>query len=697
MIAHIRLILQSEATECGLACLAMVAQAHGSYHDLSDLRRRFSVSLKGATLAALMRHAQSLGYSTRPLRLDLEHLPQLKLPAILHWDLNHFVLLSEVRKDRVVILDPAVGERRLDLAEFSAHFTGVALELAPTGQFRAVDERAKVRFSDLTGQLSGLRRALFQAFLLAMALEVFALVAPLFNQYVIDEVVLSADRELLSVLAVGFALLLLTQTAIGALRSVLLMHLSIEVGLHWNDSLFARLMRLSPAWFEKRHLGDIVSRFGSLRAMQATLTTAAVSAMLDGLMAVLVLAVMLAYSVTLTAIAAGAVVLYGLLRWAFYRPFREASHERLILSARENSHFLESLRAIVPVKLAGFEAVRRARWQNLLVDVANRDTRTQSLGILFSTLAGFTSAAAALLFFTLGARQVMDSTLTLGMLMAFTSYAATFSSRMTALIGFGIDVKMLGLHAERVADIALEPEEETPTVETDLTRISPRIELREVSFRYAEGEPWVLKNISLCVEAQESVAIIGPSGCGKTTLLKIILGLVMPTTGEVLIDGVPIRRIGLAAYRSLIGAVLQEDTLLAGSIAENVSFFDLHLQQEKVETCTKLAALHDEICAMPMGYQTLVGDMGSSLSGGQKQRLLLARALYRQPKILVLDEATSHLDIFNEQRIVKALGELSLTRIIVAHRPETIAGAGRVIALNGVSPAPTGGVRASVS
>ena len=279
----------------------------------------------------------------------------------------------------------------------------------------------------------------------------------------------------------------------------------------------------------------------------------------------------------------------------------------------------------------------------------------------------------------------MENSLTLGMLMAFTSYAATFSGRMTALIGYGIDVKMLSLHAERVADIALEPEEETPNVETDLTRISPRIALREVSFRYAEGEPWVLKDVSLCVEAQESVAIIGPSGCGKTTLLKIILGLLPPTTGEVLIDGVPIRQIGLPAYRSLIGAVLQEDTLLAGSIAENISFFDLHLQQEKIETCTKLAALHDEICAMPMGYQTLVGDMGSSLSGGQKQRLLLARALYRQPKILVLDEATSHLDIFNEQRIVKALSELSLTRIIVAHRPETIAGAGRVIALNGVS------------
>ena len=676
-----KLILQSEAAECGLACIAMVSDAHGLHLDLADLRRRFSVSLKGATLATLIRHAEALHFSARPLRLDMEELSKLRLPCILHWNLNHFVVLKAFKGKKVTVLDPAAGERRLSLSEVSTHFTGVALELVPTAQFKPADERKAIRLRDLTGPVVGLRRTLAQVFLLAMALEVFALTAPLFNQFVVDEVILTADRELLSVLAVGFGLLLIIQTSIGVLRSWILMRLSIDVRMQWTGSLFAHLLRLPPAFFEKRHLGDLVSRFGSINALQGTLTTAIVSAILDGIMAILALGMMVVYSLTLTGIVLASIAAYGLLRWAFYQPFREASQERLVLSARENSHFLETLRAVVPIKLAGFESERRARWQNLLTDVFNRDVKTQKLGILFTTGSTFISGISSLLFFSLGARQVMDNTLTLGMLMAFSSYAGTFSGRINALIGYGIDLKMLSMHSERVADIALEPPEAIPEIEIDVSRLQPRIEVRNLSFRYADGEPWILKDLNLLIEANESVAIVGPSGCGKTTLLKLLLGLLTPTEGEVLLDDIPVNRLGLASYRSLIGAVLQEDSLMAGSIAENIAFFDSNADQEQVEACAKTAAIHEEIHKMPMGYQTLVGDMGSALSGGQKQRVLLARALYRNPKLLMLDEATSHLDIFNEHRIVNALAELQLTRIIVAHRKETIDGAGRVIAL----------------
>ena len=676
-----KLILQSEAAECGLACLAMVSDAHGLRLDLADLRRRFSISLKGATLAVLIRHAEALHFSARPLRLELDELGQLRLPAILHWDLNHFVVLKAIKGRKLVLLDPASGERRLSMDEVSKHLTGVALELTPSAQFQPADERKAIRFRDLTGKVTGLRRVLVQVFLLALALEVFALAAPLFNQFVIDEVILTADRELLSVLAVGFGLLLITQTSIGVLRSWILMRLAIDVRLQWTGSLFAHMLRLPPSFFEKRHLGDIASRFGSINALQGTLTTAIVSAILDGLMAILTLGMMIAYSMLLTGIVLVSILAYGLLRWAFFRPLRDANQERLVLSAKENSHFLETLRAVVPIKLAGFEAERRARWQNLLTDVFNRDVRTQKLGILFTTFSTFITGASTLIFFSLGARQVMDNALTLGMLMAFTSYAGTFSGRVNALIGYAIDLKMLGLHAERVADIALEAPEAQPAIETDVSRLAPRIEVRNLGFRYADGEPWVLKDLNVVIAAGESVAIVGPSGCGKTTLLKILLGLLQPVEGEVLLDGIPVKRLGLTTYRSLIGAVLQEDALLAGSLAENIAFFDSHADQARIEVCARIAAIHDEIHQMPMGYQTLVGDMGTTLSGGQKQRILLARALYRNPRMLVLDEATSHLDIFNEHRIVKALSELKLTRIVVAHRKETIDGAGRIIAL----------------
>lgn len=680
-VPPMKIVMQSESSECGLACLAMVSAFHGLWLDLSDLRRRFCVSIKGATLATLMRHAEVLGLSGRPLRLELHELRDLRMPCILHWGMSHFVVLKGVSRHGAVILDPAVGELKLPFTAVSKHFTGVALELFPTTSFRPADERRHVRLHDLTGRVLGLRRSLVQVFLLALGLEVFALTAPLFNQFVVDEVVVTADRELLHVLAVGFGLLLMIQTAIALLRSWIVMRIAQDVRLQWTSSLFAHMVRLPADFFAKRHLGDVLSRFGSITAMQDTLTTAVITAVLDGLMAVLAIIVLLAYSLPLTAVVIGSVTIYGLLRWISFQPFRDASQDHLVAAAKESSYFLETLRAIVPLKLAGHESQRRARWQNLYSNALDREIRMQQFEILFTSATTFVSGIGTLLVLLVGARLVIDATMTVGMLMAFSSYAGTFVSRVNSLIGYMARIKMLGLHAERVADIALEPPEGDPEIETDIDRLAFRIELRNVSFRYAEGEAWILRNVSLTVEEGESIAIVGASGCGKTTLLKIILGLLEPTEGKVLLGGVPVAQIGWRAYRSRIAAVLQDDVLLSGSIFENIAMFDPHADANRVEACARVAAIHEEISKMPMGYQTLVGDMGTALSGGQKQRVLLARALYRQPKVLVLDEATSHLDAANEKAISCELAKMPVTRIVVAHRQETVVSMGRIVQL----------------
>jgi ATP-binding cassette, subfamily B, bacterial CvaB/MchF/RaxB len=665
----------------------MVSCINGLQTDLFDLRSRFSVSLKGTTLQQLMAHASALNFSTRPLRLEVEELNRLQLPCILHWNLNHFVVLTKVSRGRVVILDPAVGQRRLKLEEVSRSFTGVALELTPNAEFEATDQRKKVALSALTGKVLGLKRSLFQIFGIALALQVFAIASPLLNQLVVDDAIATYDKDLLTVLVIGFAMLLLIQTLLGLARSWMVMVLGMSLSMQWASNVFSHLVRLPVDFFEKRHLGDIVSRFGSVGAIQRTLTTSVIEAILDGIMSVAALGMMLLYSPMLTAVVLTAVAAYALLRWAAYRPFRDATAERLVVAARENTHFLESLRAIVPLKLFGREQERRARWQNLLIEVQNRDVRTAKMGIAFSTANTFIFGLENLVVLWLGAGLVMQTStqgqavFTIGMLFAFISYKGQLTGRMTALINFAVDIKMLGLHAERLADIALaEPEKDT-VPDNALDHLQPRIELRNVSFRYGEGEPWILKDTSLVLEPGESVAIVGPSGCGKTTLLKIILGLRKPVEGEVLYGGLPVRQLGLQNYRRLIGTVMQEDTLLAGSIADNISFFDVHSDMARVDECAKLAAVHDDIVRMPMGYQTLVGDMGSSLSGGQKQRVLLARALYKQPKVLALDEATSHLDIANEKQVTQALSKMQITRMIVAHRPETIAGAQRVVVL----------------
>ncbi|MCE3603346.1 peptidase domain-containing ABC transporter [Massilia sp. P8910] len=680
-------ILQTESSECGLACLAMVASHFGSHMDLADLRRRFSISLKGASLAQLMRHAGAMHLASRPLRLALEELGALKCPCILHWNLNHFVVLKKIKRSlrgatTAVIFDPAVGERILTMAEVSDHFTGVALELLPTAEFEQKDATRRMSIKQLTGPVVGLRRALLQVFALALALEVFALVSPLFNQYVIDEVIVSGDHQLLQILLAGFALLLVTQTLIGIARSMVLMRWSIDVGLQWSARVFSHLISLPTVFFEKRHLGDVLSRFGSIAAIQQTLTSVFVESALDGLMALLALGMMLMYSAELAVIVALSVVLYAALRWIFYQPLRAASQERLILAAKENTHFVETVRAIVPLKLFGRDAERKARWQNLKQDVANRDARTEKLTILIKAANSTIIGLQGLIVFYVGAGLVLQNALTVGMLMAFISYAATFAGRMVSLVDMLINLKMLGLHAERLSDIVLEPAEPTSMWESDVSRISPSITLRDVKFRYADGEPWILDGVNLHIPAGQSVALVGPSGCGKTTMCKILLGLLAPTEGEVMIDGIPIQQLGMQAYRQLVGTVMQDDVLLAGSIIDNISFFDSKCEYADVERCARLAAVHDEIGAMPMGYQTLVGDMGSSMSGGQKQRILLARALYKSPKVLALDEATSHLDIQNEQLVNTALSAMKLTRIMVAHRPETINSADRVVSLS---------------
>jgi ATP-binding cassette, subfamily B, bacterial CvaB/MchF/RaxB len=635
----------------------------------------------------MIQYAATLGFSGRPLQLDIPELNQLNTPCILHWDLNHFVVLKKVTRKGAVILDPAVGERHLATEEISRHFTGVALELTPNADFQPAPPAPKLKLSQLTGKVRGLGRSLLQIFAVAAVLELFAIAMPLMSQLIVDDVLVSGDRELLTVIVLGFGLLLLCQTCIGLARSWMVMVLGQTLSLQWLGNVFSHLVKLPVAFFEKRHLGDITSRFGAVRELQKTLTTALVEAVLDGLMAVAALAMMLIYAPKLAGIVLAAVVAYGLLRWAMYRPFRDAAAERLVMAAKESTHFLETLRAITPLKLFGREQERRARWQNLVVDVQNRDVRTAKMGIAFSTANTFIFGLENLLVFWVGGKLILDGqlagmpTFTVGMLFAFIAYKSQFTGRVSKLIDYAVELKMLGLHAERLADIALEPPEKDEHPESDLAHLAPSIELKKVSFRYAEGEPWVLKDANLKIEAGESVAITGPSGAGKTTLLKIALGLLQPSEGEVLFGGHPVRHLGIQNFRRQIGTVMQEDVLLTGSLADNIAFFDVQMDLQRVQACAMLAQLHEDIVKMSMGYQTLVGDLGTGLSGGQKQRLLLARALYKQPRVLALDEATSHLDLGNERAVTAQLAQLPLTRLIIAHRAETIAGAQRVVQL----------------
>lgn len=677
------MLLQIEASECGLASLAMIAHYFGSYVDLAHLRRRFGMSLKGATLKDVMIVADRLGLASRPLRLELTELANLRLPCILHWDLNHFVVLKSVSPTGVVIHDPAVGVRRLSYDVISRHFTGVALELMPTSEFEPAAAPPRVRYSQLLGRVAGVKRALTHLLGLATVIEVFAMVSPFFLSWVVDQAIVGSDRDLLLGLALGFFLLLLLQTAVTATRGWMLIGLNASLKVQARANLFSHLLNLPVSYFETRHLGDVMSRFTSQETLLQAITTEFVEAILDGLMVGITLILMFVLAPDLAWVVLVGAALYGVLRWGAYAPLFHASSEAIVWGARRDSHFLETLRGIRTVKLFNAQQERRAHWLNLLVETVNRQLTTEKLRLFFRTANSLLLGVLMILIVWLGAQRVLDGGFSVGLLLAFIAYKTQFLQRISELVNKVVDLKMLRLHAERLADIALTAPEPrsvlTHSPDTEVLRAS--IELRNVSFRYGEQEPWVLRDINLCIGAGESIAIVGPSGGGKSTLLKLLSGLLQPSSGEILVNGEPLNRIGLENYRSMIGVVMQDDQLFSGSIADNISFFSDRPDQKHIEASAKMAAVHDDIAAMPMGYGTLIGDMGTVLSGGQKQRVLVARALYRRPGILLLDEATSHLDIERERSLNEALRNTRMTRIVIAHRPETIRASERIVSL----------------
>lgn len=681
----IPVILQTESAECGLACLAMVLGYYGGEANLFRLRSKYGISPKGATLRNLIDIASDLKLITRPLSLELDELKMLRLPCILHWDFNHFVVLTKATDNYVVIHDPAFGKKKISLSECSKHFTGVALEVWSEVKFEKTKNREEISLYETFKNISGIKGALVKIFSLSILIELIALLMPIGTQLVMDHVLQAKDQSLLLVICFGLFLFTFFRSAISMSRAWISLKMNYLIDFQWTSSFFSHLLKLPLDFFEKRQVGDIQSRFSSLRTIQSTLTNSIVSTIIDLIMTISVVIMMFLYGGWLTWVVIAFSLIYLLLRLATYLTYRQITEEQIIKNAKASSHFMETLYGIATLKSMGLNKKREEHWMSLNADAFNTSIRVTKLDMFFSGVHTFISTLEQILILWIGATTVIDNIMTIGMFMAFNAYRGSFSARMGSLINIFFSFKMLSLHRERIADIALmEAEKESyhpQAVEFSNDLQGASISVKNLTFQYDQFSAPVFSDLNLEIQAGESVAISAKSGFGKTTLLKLMAGLLKPTKGEIYFNNIDITHIGVSNYRQHIACVLQDDKFFSGSILENIVSFEAKYDKEFAIECAKLAQVHEEIMAMPMNYETLLGELGNNLSGGQRQRLFIARALYKKPKILFMDEATSHLDEENEQKINEAIKKLAITRIIVAHRKSTLDSANKILKL----------------
>lgn len=676
------MVIQAEAGECGLACLTMIASYFGESTSLVALRQKFYLSNKGASLRSIIEIANQLSISSRAIRLDIEALSRLELPAILHWDFDHFVVLKKIKRNGVIIHDPAVGIRYYSFDELRQHFTGVALELTPLRKFNRGNTSEGLKITSFWNGAKGLKRSLIHIVFLSILIQIFALASPLYLQIVVDDVLVKNDEDLLFILTLGFLSIAVISVITKATRGFASLYLTNQLGYGIGDSIMHHLIRLPLSYFEKRHMGDVVSRFNSAQAIQKFITDSSVAVLIDGLLSITTLTLMLIYSPFLSLVVVISVLIYAAFRFIQFQSVRVAKLESISSMAKLDSVFMESIRSLQSIKLANKEMERQGIWKNQFAESINADAKVGRLTIFYDSANSMITGIEYVLIIYLGSTLVLDGVFSIGMLYAFVVYRSHFSGAMVSLVNQWIEYMMLSLHLERLADI-------TQTYQEDGLNSNPRfalpvegsISLSNASFSYSRIDPEILSNCNIDIEPGDFVAISGASGIGKTTLLKLLMGLITPTFGCLKIDGQEVASIGLRSLRANISAVLQNDALFSGSLRENIAFLDFSPDQKRVVECAQLACIHDEIENSPLGYDSQIGDMGSALSEGQQQRILLARALYSMPRIVFLDEGTAHVDSATEDKIFRNLRNLKVTCIYITHSDSLLRFANKIVTI----------------
>ncbi len=673
------MIRQTIASECGLACVAMIANYLGIGADLVELRKRHSLSLSGATLKGITEICDKLELSTRAVTCRLPELRKLRMPCLLHWRFNHFVVLKSANRNHLVIHDPARGIVIEPYSQVAEAFTGVALEVTRAPGFKRSKAPPRLRMSGLLAVNLSMFRTLAGGLALALVCELLALASPLYLQVVIDQVLGKSDALLLNTLAVGFGILLAFQVVANSMRLLTFQYLSQVLVFDMTARVLHRLLRLPLAYFRGSDLGDVQHRVLSLRRVQSFITHSAPALVLDGLFVVMIVGLMTAYDRALALLAIAVAVTWCVWRAMLFPLGLRLSSDIAHSESSVETHFLETLRAVQSIKLANGEAARLSEWRNLFANVINARIRIGNVAVLDTAIRQLLFQGLRIACIYLLAQKALKGQMSIGAVSAFVAYLGMFITRAGGIVDRLIEYKLLQVPLDRLADIVFTEEEPVRQSPKGPSGSPCAIELRHIAFAYAPQDPYVLNDCSLSVPRKGFIAITGRSGTGKSTLLRLIAGVETASEGELLIDGLAINDWSPGELRGVAATVFQEDRLIKGSVADNIALFDKEVAHERVRQAARQACIDTEIERLPMGYDTRIGDLGSSLSKGQVQRVLLARALYRRPKLLLLDEATSGLDPELERRVIKSVEALDATRVVITHSDRMLEAADKVL------------------